>query len=72
MEMEVLLNLSTDKLTLLSGKFLHFCDSTLTSKDLLLRVRKQQILLADLITVSSAAGSDSQDGRDIFSPNKIT
>lgn len=58
MEMEVLSNLSTQKLTLLPGKLLSFCDSTLTSKDLLLRLRKQQILLADLITVSSAAGSD--------------
>lgn len=56
--MEVLSNLSTERLTLLPGKFLSFCDSTLTSKDLLLRARKQQILLADLITVSSAVGSD--------------
>lgn len=48
-----------------------FCDSTLTSKDLL-KMRKHQILLADLITVSSAAGSDWQDGRDILSSDKIT
>lgn len=48
-----------------------FCDSTLTSKDLL-KMRKHQILLADLITLSSAVGSEWQDGRDILSSGKIT
>lgn len=70
MEMEVLSDLSTEKLTLLPGKFLSFCDSTLTPKDLLLRARKQQILLTDLITTSSAMGFDSCGGRDLFSPTK--
>lgn len=59
MEMEVISDLSTKKLTLLSGKFLSFCASTLTLKDLLLKARKQPILLTDLITISSAMGSDS-------------
>lgn len=35
------------------------CDSTLTSKGLL-KMRKHQILLADLITASSAVGSDDK------------
>lgn len=48
-----------------------FCDSTLTSKDLL-KMGKHHILLADLIAVSSAVGSDWQDGRDILSSDKIT
>lgn len=76
MEMEVISDLSTEKLTLLPGKFLSFCASTLTLKDLLLKARKQRILLADLITVSSAMGSDSWGGRDLFnqtrSPEVVT
>lgn len=36
-----------------------FCDSTLTSK-VLLKMRKHQILLADLITASSTVGSDDK------------
>jgi len=70
MEMEVISDLSTEKLTLLPRKFLSFCASTLTLKDLLLKARKQQILLTDLITVSSAMGSDSWGGRDLFNQTR--